>query len=151
MDAQAPWGGAGQQPDQVTIGASQPQPQPQTIAGIPANTQVIYVQAPAFKPSPNYRHISYLVLGIGILVSLLFAFIAGIDGSEMAYRLGNSMCCGAVGIACVLDAIYYSGKANWQQQTGADTSGTTIGMIADILFALLAFGLALFYLIGFGY
>ena len=142
MEAQAPWGG--QQSDQVTIGATPPQ----TIAGVPANTQVIYVQAPAFKPSPNYRHISYLVLGIGILVSVLFAFIAGIEGSEIAYRLGNSMCCGAVGIACVLDAIYYSGKSNWQQQTGADTSWTMIGMIADIIFAVLAFGLALVYLVG---
>ncbi len=148
MEAQAPWGG-GQQPGQVTIGVPQPQPQPQpqTIAGIPATTQVIYVQAPAFKPSPNYRHISYLVLGIGIVLSLLFSFISGM-GSEIAYRLGNSMCCGAVGIACALDAIYYSGKSSWQQQTGADTSGTTIGMIADIIFAVLAFGIALLYLIG---
>jgi hypothetical protein len=146
MDAQAPWGGS-QQPDQVAIGATQPQ----TIAGIPANTQVIYVQAPAFKPSPNYRHISYLVLGIGIVLSLLFAFISGIDGSEMAYRLGNSMCCGSIGIACVLDAIYYSGKSSWQQQTGANTNGTTIGMIADIIFAVLAFGMALLFLIGDGY
>ncbi|MDE0574316.1 MAG: hypothetical protein OSB32_01880 [Candidatus Poseidoniales archaeon] len=146
MEAQAPWGGS-QQPDQVTIGATQPQ----TIAGIPANTQVIYVQAPAFKPSPNYRHISYLVLGIGIVLSLLFSFVAGIDGSEIAYRIGNSMCCGAVGIACVLDAIYYSGKSSWQQQTGANTNGTTIGMIADIIFAVLAFGIALLFLIGDGY
>ena len=152
MEAQAPWGG-GQQPDQVTIGASQPQlqpqPQPQTIAGIPANTQVIYVQAPAFKPSPNYRHISYLVLGIGIVISILFSFIGTTDGSDIAFRLGNSMCCGAIGIACVLDAIYYSGKSSWQQQTGADTSGTTIGMIADIIFALLAFACAMLFFIGF--
>ena len=142
MDAQAPWGG-GEQTDQVTIGATQPQ----TIAGIPANTQVIYVQAPEFKPSPNYRHISYLVLGIGIVLSVLFFG----TGSEVGYILGNSMCCGAVGMACVLDAIYYSGKSSWQQQTGADTSGTTVGMIADIIFAVLAFGMALLYLIGPGY
>ncbi len=143
MEAQAPWGG--QQPEQVTIGASQPQsqPQPQTIAGIPANAQVIYVQAPAFKPSPNYRHISYMVLGIGIVLS----FTVGL--MDWAYEaIASSMCCGAIGIACMLDAMYYNDKSNWQQQTGGDTSGSTIGMIVDILFGLLCFGMALFYLIG---
>ena len=142
MEAQAPWGG--QQPEQVTIGASQPQsqPQPQTIAGIPANAQVIYVQAPAFKPSPNYRHISYMVLGIGIVLSFTVVLI------DLAYEaISSSMCCGAIGIACMLDAMYYNDKSNWQQQTGGDTSGSTIGMIVDILFGLLCFGMALFYLI----
>ena len=142
MEAQAPWGS--QQPEQVTIGASQPQsqPQPQTIAGIPANPQVIYVQAPAFKPSPNYRHISYMVLGIGIVLS----FTVGL--MDLAYEaIASSMCCGAIGIACMLDAMYYNDKSNWQQQTGGDTSGSTIGMIVDILFGLLCFGMALFYLI----
>ena len=143
MEAQAPWGS--QQPEQVTIGASQPQsqPQPQTIVGIPANAQVIYVQAPAFKPSPNYRHISYMVLGIGIVLS----FTVGL--MDLAYEaISSSMCCGAIGIACMLDAMYYNDKSNWQQQTGGDTSGSTIGMIVDILFGLLCFGMALFYLIG---
>jgi len=143
MEAQAPWGG--QQPGQVTTGGSQPQsqPQPQTIAGIPANAQVIYVQAPAFKPSPNYRHISYMVLGIGIVLS----FTVGL--MDLAYEaISSSMCCGAIGIACMLDAMYYNDKSNWQQQTGGDTSGSTIGMIVDILFGLLCFGMALFYLIG---
>ena len=142
MEAQAPWGG--QQPEQVTIGASQPQSQPQlqTIAGMPANTQVIYVQAPAFKPSPNYRHISYMVLGIGIVLS----FTVGL--MDLAYEaIASSMCCGAIGIACMLDAMYYNDKSNWQQQTGGETSGSTIGMIVDILFGLLCFGMALFYLI----
>ena len=142
MEAQAPWGG--QQPEQVTIGASQPQsqPQPQTIAGIPANAQVIYVQAPAFKPSPNYRHISYMVLGIGIVLSFTVVLM------DLAYEaISSSMCCGAIGIACMLDAMYYNDKSNWQQQTGGDTSGSTIGMIVDILFGLLCFGMALFYLI----
>ena len=142
MEAQAPWGG--QQPEQVTIGASQPQsqPQPQTIAGIPANAQVIYVQAPAFKPSPNYRHISYMVLGIGIVLS----FTVGL--MDLAYEaIASSMCCGAIGIACMLDAMYYNDKSNWQQQTGGDTSGSTIGMNVDILFGLLCFGMALFYLL----
>ena len=145
MQTQAPWSNEPSQPsDQVAVGGVQPQ----ILAGQPTNQQVIYVQAPAFKPRPNYRHISYIVLGIGILTSLLLGFFSGINGSDMLASLGNSMCCGAVGIACVLDAIYYNSKSNWQQQTGASTSGSTIGMIADILFGILAFGMALLYLIG---
>ena len=132
--AQVPWGG--QQPQSQTY--------PQTIAGMPANTQVIYVQSPAFKPSPNFRHISYLVLGLGILLTVLLSA----TGSEVGYIFGNSMCCGSIGVACVLDAIYYNGKSNWQQQMGADTSGSTVGMLADIVFAVLAFGMALLFLIG---
>ena len=148
MQTQAPWSNEPSQPsDQVAIGGAQPQ----ILAGQPTNQQVIYVQAPAFKPSPNYRHISYIVLGIGILTSLLLGFFSGINGSDMLASLGNSMCCGAVGIACVLDAIYYNSKSNWQQQTGASTSGSTIGMVADILFGILAFGMAFLYLVGFGY
>ena len=148
MQNQAPWSNQPSQPsDQVVVGGAQPQ----ILAGQPTNQQVIYVQAPAFKPSPNYRHISYIVLAIGIGIAVLMSVISGIDGSDLAYRLANSVCCGAVGIACILDAIYYNAKSNWQQQTGASTSGSTIGMIADILFGILAFGMALLYLIGSGY
>ena len=148
MQSQAPWSNdPNQPPGQVVVGGAQPQ----VLAGQPTNQQVIYVQAPAFKPSPNYRHISYMVLGIGIVISLLLGFISGMEGSLIAYRLGNSICCGAVGMACVLDAIYYNSKSNWQQQTGASTSGSTIGMVADILFGILAFGMAFLYLVGFGY
>jgi len=145
MQTQAPWSNDPNQPhQQVVVGGTQPQ----VLAGQPTNQQVIYVQAPAFKPSPNFRHISYMVLGIGIAIAVLLSVISGIDGSEIAYRLANSVCCGAVGIACILDAIYYNSKSNWQQQTGASTSGSTIGMVADILFGILAFGMALIYLIG---
>ena len=145
MQTQAPWSNEPSQPsDQVVVGGAQQQ----VLAGQPTNQQVIYVQTPAFKPSPNFRHISYMVLGIGIAIAVLLSVISGIDGSEIAYRLANSVCCGAVGIACILDAIYYNSKSNWQQQTGASTSGSTIGMVADILFGILAFGMAMIYLIG---
>ena len=147
MEAQAPWGG--QQPEQVTIDASQPQsqPQPQTIAGIPANTQVIYVQAPAFKPSPNYRNISYIVLSVGILLYVVTVFLNMVTGGDEFYILGNSMCCGSIGIACMLDAMYYNDKSNWQRQTGSDSGGSTVGMIVDILFGVLCFGMVVLMLI----
>ena len=131
MQTQAPWGG-----DDSQTG----------------NQQVIYVQAPSFKPSPNYRHISYLILGIGIFLSITISLIGDLMYGWGGGALGRStcsICCGSLGIACIVDAMYYNEKSNWQQQTGGDTSGSTIGMIVDILFGLLCFGMALFYLIGF--
>ncbi|MDP6324986.1 MAG: hypothetical protein QF722_04270 [Candidatus Thalassarchaeaceae archaeon] len=147
MQTQAPWSsGDSQTPGQVVIGAGQPQ----VITGQPTNQQVIYVQAPAFKPSPNYRHISYIVIAIGIGLSILISVMAEISGlgSYFATQLTNTMCCGSLGIACIVDAMYYNDKSNWQQQTGADTTSTTIGMIADIVFAVICLGIAFLFLLG---
>ena len=144
MQNQPPWSdGAPQQPNQVVIGGVQPQ----TISGQPTHQQVIYVQAPAFKPNPNYRHISYMILGIGIILSIAVSFFGGMIEEYWIVKFTSSMCCGSIGIACIVDAMYYNDKSNWQQQTGADTTGTTIGMIVDIVFAILCLGMALLYLI----
>tara|TARA_B100001250_G_C19273697_1_gene560228 strand:+ start:72 stop:506 length:435 start_codon:yes stop_codon:yes gene_type:complete len=143
MQTQPPWSSESNQPaGQVVVGGAQPQ----ILTGQPTNQQIIYVQAPSFKPNPNYRHISYIVLGLGIVFSLLLSFISG-TGSEIAYRLGNSMCCGAIGVACILDAMYYNDKTNWQKQTGSDTASSTIGMIADIVFAIACLGMALLFFV----
>jgi len=146
MQNQPPWSdGAPQQPNQVVIGGVQTQ----TISGQPTHQQVIYVQAPAFKPNPNYRHISYMILGIGIILSIATSFFGSMTGEYWMSNFASSMCCGSIGIACIVDAMYYNDKSNWQQQTGADTTGTTIGMIGDIVFAILCLGVALLFLIGF--
>ena len=143
MQTQPPWSSESNQPaGQVVVGGAQPQ----ILTGQPTNQQIIYVQAPSFKPNPNYRHISYVVLGLGIVFSLLLSIISG-TGSEIAYRLGNSMCCGAIGVACILDAMYYNDKTNWQKQTGSDTASSTIGMIADIVFAIACLGMALLFFV----
>jgi hypothetical protein len=143
MQTQSPWSsGDSQTPGQVVIGAGQPQ----VITGQPANQQVIYVQAPAFKPSPNYRHISYIVIAIGIGLSILISIMAEISGFALTF-ITNSMCCGSLGIACIADAMYYNDKSNWEQQTGSDTTGSTIGMIADIVFAIACISMALLFFV----
>ena len=114
----------------------------------PTNQQTTYVQAPAFKPSPNYRHISYIVIANGIGLSILLSMMAEISGLDL-FLLPNSICCGSLGIACIVDAMYYNDKSNWQQQTGADTTSTTIGMVTDIIFAIICLGLAFLFLLGF--
>jgi hypothetical protein len=145
MQTQVPWSNdPNQPPQQVVVGGTQPQ----VLAGQPINQQVIYVQAPAFKPNPNYRHISYIIIAGGILLSIAFGVMADISGTYVG-QLTNSMCCGALGIACILDAMYYNDKSTWQQQTGADTTSTTIGMIADIIFGIICLGIAFLILLGF--
>ena len=144
MQTQSPWANESKQTDgQVGVGGAQPQ----VIAGQPTNQQVIYVQAPAFKPSPNFRHISYMVLGIGIAISLLFEFITDVSGSEIVYRVRNSMCCIALGVVCILDAMYYNDKSTWQTQTGSDATSSSIGIIVDIILAIGCLGMALFFLL----
>jgi hypothetical protein len=143
MQTQSPWSsGDHQAPNQVVIEAGQPQ----VIAGQPTNQQVIYVQAPAFKPSPNYRHISYIVIATGIGLSILIRVMPEISGFA-PLLLTNSMCCGFLGIACIVDAMYYNDKSNWERQTGSDTTGSTIAMIVDIVFAIACLGMALLFFV----
>ena len=112
----------------------------------PMGGQVIYVH---FKPSPNFRHISYMVLGGGIVLSVVAMMLGWNSDFEVGFFLVNcasSICCGSISVACVLDAIYYSSKIKWQQSTGAQTGGSTFGMVVDILFAFIAFLFTMMYL-----
>ena len=144
MQTQAPWSNdPNQPPGQVVVGGAQPQ----VLAGQPTNQQVIYVQAPAFKPSPNYRHISYLIIGCGVLLSLGIWVLTELLGTGGFEELTNSMCCGSLGIACIFDAMYYNDKSAWSKQTGASDSGSIIGMIANIIFAMICLGMALMFLV----
>ena len=107
---------------------------------------MIYVH---FKPSPNFRHISYMVLGGGIILSVVAMAIGGNGDFEDSFffiNCASSICCGSISVACVLDAIYYSSKIKWQQSTGAQTGGSTFGMVVDILFAVIAFLFTMMYL-----
>jgi len=144
MQAQTPWEGRETQPSsQVVAGV----PQQQFLAGQPANPQILYVNAPAFKPSPNFRHISYVVIGFGVLSAFLVGVMSSIAGFPLGIRFINSICCGSIGIACILDAMYYNDKSTWQSETGGETTSSTLGMIVDIVFALLCLGIALVFLI----
>jgi len=141
MQTQAPWSNdPNQPPGQVVVGGAQPQ----VLTGQPTNQQVIYVQAPAFKPSPNYRHMSYLIIGCGFLLSLgIIEFSGGNFGTSGADLLTTSMCCGSLGIACIFDAMYYNAKSIWQQQTGSSTSGSIIGIIVNIIIAIVSLAASL--------
>ena len=144
MQTQSPWENESNQPSgQVVIGGTQPQ----ILAGQPTNQQVIYVQTPAFKPSPNYRHISYIIIGFGIIFSLVVSFLTNLGDLGGIGELTNSMCCGFLGIACILDAMYYNDKSAWERQNGGKDSSSVLGMITNIIFAMISLGMALIFLV----
>jgi len=144
MQTQSPWENESNQPSgQVVIGGTQPQ----ILAGQPANQQVIYVQAPAFKPNPNYRHISYIIIGFGIIFSLVVSFLTNLGDLGGIGELTNSMCCGFLGIACIMDAMYYNDKSAWERQNGGKDSSSILGMITNIIFAMISLGMALMFLV----
>ena len=144
MQTQAPWSNdPSTPPGQVVVGGAQPQ----VLAGQPTNQQVIYVQSPSFKPSPNYRHISYLIIGGGVLLSLGIWVLTEFLGLGSMEELTNSVCCGSLGIACIFDAMYYNDKSAWAKQTGAGESGSVIGMIFNIIIAMVCLGMALMFLV----
>ena len=144
MQAQSPWGNEPTQSTaQVVVGSTQPQ----VLTGQPTNQQVIYVQAPAFKPNPNYRHISYIIIGFGILFSLVVSFLANLGYLGGIGELTNSMCCGFLGIACIMDAMYYNDKSAWERQNGGKDSSSILGMITNIIFAMISLGMALMFFV----
>jgi len=62
-------------------------------------------------------------------------------------ELTNSMCCGFLGIACILDAMYYNDKSAWERQNGGKDSSSVLGMITNIIFAMISLGMALMFLV----
>ena len=144
MQAQSPWGNEPTKSTaQVVVGGTQPQ----VLSGQPTNQQVLYVRPPSFKPSPNYRHISYIIIGFGIIFTLVASFLTNLTGVGIFGQLTNSMCCGFLGIACIMDAMYYNDKSAWERQTGGKDSSSILGMITNIILAMISLGMALMFLV----
>ena len=116
----------------------------QPMMGVNPNQQanVVYV---SFNPSPNYRHISYIFLAISIVGSIVASVIFGgpEEGGETAVCMIYTACCFPLGIACILDAVFYHTKKTWHENTGSDSTGSTVGMIFDIIFAVFCFGMVI--------
>jgi len=139
MEAKAPWTKTeNNPPQQVVVGSMRPQ---QFIAGQPSEGQnILYVGTPKFNPETNFRHISYMVIASAIGVFFLFVLL--LQEEDM----GCGLCCGIFGVGLMFDAAYYSGRSTWQSQHGESTSGSTIGLIGDLLLALACLAIAFFIL-----
>ena len=105
--------------------------------------QIVYIDL-KYKPERNYRHISYLILGIGILLYIGFFIFSMLGDSPLISMVGQSLCCFSFGIGFILDATFYKGKSNWEVSTGQSNGGSITGMIFDIIFALIAIVIAIF-------
>ena len=104
----------------------------QAMAPGMAQQQVVYVPL-KYSPQPNYRTISYIVLGAGIALSFVLSFTAEAMKSAVIESLGSLVCCGAFTAVVFLDAAFYKGKADWQQAHGMPSGGSTSSMVFELI------------------
>tara|TARA_B100000768_G_scaffold159809_1_gene159065 strand:- start:10 stop:471 length:462 start_codon:yes stop_codon:yes gene_type:complete len=117
------------------VAAQHPQP-------VILQPQIVYVLK--YRPeSQNMRHWSYLAFFIGVVIFFGSMILEDFNGSAIISMLGESICCLFFGLGFFLDAAFYKGKSEWESSTGQSNSGSTAGMIFDILFGLIAIGVAI--------
>ena len=103
----------------------------QAMAPGTVQQQVVYVPL-KYSPQPNYRTISYIVLAIGIVLSVMLSVAAGGTNSILE-ALNSLVCCGAFTAVVFLDAAFYKGKADWQQAHGMPAGGSKTSMILELV------------------
>ena len=94
--------------------------------------QVVYIPL-KYTPQKNYRTISYIVLAAGICISIMLSIVSTFTGSAMVSDLGTLVCCGSFTGVVFLDAVYYKGKADWQQANGMANGGSTTSMVIEFI------------------
>jgi len=139
-------------PEQPTIIPEQPlMGVPKTILlGSPTSqpdAQIVYLVSSDFKPNPNYRHFSYLIIGLATFVWLIGSVMSANAKSDIGIFIASSGCCGLFGIACLFDAAYYHTKKNWEMGKGERYSKSVMGIIANIIIAVISFFYAFIYLL----
>tara|TARA_B100001996_G_scaffold56344_1_gene39913 strand:- start:294 stop:740 length:447 start_codon:yes stop_codon:yes gene_type:complete len=100
--------------------------------------QIIIINA-KYQPKFNFRYLSYAVFVLGVIASYYFAEMSapGRYVDDYWRFLSEASCCLSIILAFVFDAVFYKGKADWQATTGQSNTGSLIGMIFDIIFAVL--------------
>jgi len=98
--------------------------------------QVMYIPL-TYKPTTNYRTISYIVLAFGIISAIIASFLAEASGSYLLMDLSSLVCCGSFTAVLFLDAAYYKGKADWQMANGMPNTGSTASLVIESIFGVL--------------
>ena len=98
--------------------------------------QVMYIPL-TYKPTTNYRTISYIVLAFGIISAIIASFLAEASGSYLLMDLSSLVCCGSFTAVLFLDAAYYKGKADWQMANGMPNTGSTASLVIESIFGIL--------------
>ena len=103
----------------------------QAVAPGIVQQQVMYVQL-KYSPQPNYRTISYIVLGAGIALYMVLYTAVGTNSGIME-SLGSLVCCGALTAVVFLDAAFYKGKVDWQQAHNMPATGSKTSMVLELV------------------
>ena len=98
--------------------------------------QVMYIPL-TYKPTNNYRTISYIVLGFGFIASIFGNILAEATGSYLLMDLSSLVCCGSFTAVLFLDAAYYKGKADWQMANGMPNTGSTASLVIESIFGII--------------
>ncbi|MBC29035.1 MAG: hypothetical protein CMB26_05030 [Euryarchaeota archaeon] len=139
METTAPWSSDEKQPqNQVVVGT--PKSQQQVLTG-QVGQQVLYVPNPKFKPDTNFRHISYIVMTVGIGVYVLVGFFL------FQEDLACGLCSFIWAIGLMLDAAYYNSKATWQSEQGQSTTKSIFGLLGNAIFGFICLAIAFFILL----
>jgi len=85
---------------------------------------------------------------MGIVIYFGVLMFGNVNGSNIVFLLGESICCLSFGLGFFLDAAFYKGKSEWESSTGQSNAGSTTGVIFDILFGIIAIVIAILILIG---
>tara|TARA_B110000444_G_scaffold69941_2_gene65743 strand:+ start:54806 stop:55243 length:438 start_codon:yes stop_codon:yes gene_type:complete len=135
-------------PEQIIIQAQQ-QIQGQVQLVQVQQPQVVYIDL-KYSPENNLRYWSYAVIGLGLLIYFASVFPGGaIDNNGLGVIIGNSICCLSFSIAFFLDAAFYKGKSDWQTSTGQSNTGSTVGLVFDVIFGIIALVWAMYILVYF--
>lgn len=119
-------------PTQIIQG--QMQPMMTGITTVPQ--QVIYIPL-TYKPTTNYRTISYIVLSFGVIIAIFGNILAEVSGSYILMDLSSLVCCGSFTAVLFLDAAYYKGKADWQMANGMPNTGSTASLVIESIFGII--------------
>ena len=108
----------------------------QPMATTMAPQQVVYIPL-NFAPQTNYRTIGYIVLAVGVLLSIILTSLGNINKSSYLEGWGSLVCCGSFIGVVFLDAAYYKSKADWELANGMPNGGSTTSMILEIVFGVI--------------
>ena len=102
-------------PQSISIDLGEVDGQTQPIASSTTQEQNIKTLPLKYSPKPNLRTRSYIIIAIGI-----FQFFA----SWRLYldpEIAMSICCFSLNIGAFMDAAYYSGRIEWEQNANQST------------------------------
>ena len=120
-------------------------PVTQYVQPVTLQPQIVYVLK--YRPETrNLRHWSYLIFFLGLVIYGASSIIGiAVFDSAVFIILGQSLCCFTFAAGFFMDAAFYKGKADWEHSTGQSNSGSTVGMVFDVLFGIIAIGMAILY------